>query len=135
MRGLALVLGFATALVVGCSPARPPNSVALSFYMRNGSGEPYYFEISGSLLEPIDGPVQEEPSSTGCGFVGNDWQLIVTQGDDRPDPAAEIVGQTDGATLGNPDPVAISLSIEPDGSVVIGEGIAAWWDGPIQRCP
>lgn len=128
-----LVLLFVIVLVVsGCAP-RPPGTVALSFYMRDRSEVPHHFMIDG-VDPPIDGPVQNEPASTGCGWVDPSWTLRVwtgPEGDAAGAPAARLTG----AEVGPLDPVAVWVDVDPAGGVHTGVGVPAWWNSDVQRCP
>jgi hypothetical protein len=108
----------------------------LSFYMRNSSGLPYYYVIQGEHDPRWEGPVEQRPASAGCGAVGRDWELLVWPSPSRPDPDVEVVYHTEGEEFGDPDALALWLSVAPDGTVTSGEGVPEWWgDRDVQRCP
>jgi hypothetical protein len=133
-RSLAIV-----ALVVvlaSCQP-RPAGTVALSLYHRNLGDQPFSYRVLGTPPESEAwiGLVPGVVSSAGCGFVSPDWELIVTQGEEPPDPADDIAARAGADDYEARDPIAIALSVEADGSIEITEGVPAWWDSDIQRCP
>jgi hypothetical protein len=130
-----ILVALALVGVLGSCQARPAGSVALSLYHRNLSDQPFSYRVVGSEDEEWAGLVPDEPSSAGCGFVASNWELIVTEGVDDPEPADAIADRASAAEFGGRDPVAITLSIEPDGAIEISEGVPAWWDSDIQRCP
>jgi hypothetical protein len=137
-RGSAIILG-AVALIAalaGCQP-RPAGTVALSLYHRNLSQQPFSYRVLGTPPESEEwaGLVPDVVSSAGCGFVLPEWEIIVVEGERRPEPADDFVARAASDDFGGRDPVAIALSIEADGSVEISEGVPAWWDSDIQRCP
>ena len=130
--GLLLVM---CALPPGCADPRPPDAVALAIYVRNLGPVPHSFIVIGSHDPPVSGEAAGEPSSYGCGWVGRDWELIVTEGTDRPDPADEFAAHASGADFGNPDELALWIDVSRHGQVTIGEGVPGWWGQDIQRCP
>ena len=139
MRSVAgrVVAAIALVAVLAACAARPPNSVALSLYHRNLSDEPFSYRVLGTPPggEEWIGLVPDPASSAGCGFVEPDWELIVTEGEEPPDPADDIAARVAAGDFESRDPVAIALSIDADGSIDISEGVPSWWDSDIQRCP
>lgn len=134
MKRVAVVLLMLGSLV-GCGNPRPPNAVALSLYARNLSTEPFAFSVVGSHTPAIVGELGgPEPRSYGCGWVGNDWLLVVAEGTDPPDPAQNFTASTGGEDHGGRNPVAIWMEAQPDGEVVIGEGVPSWWTHEEQHC-
>jgi hypothetical protein len=140
MRGrvAARLVASAALLVIlaSCQP-RPQGTVALSLYHRDLSGDPHSYQVLGTAPGSEDwiGLVPDVVSSAGCGFVTADWQLIVVDGVEPPDPAGDIAARAAAIDFEARDPIAIAVSIEPDGSIDITEGVPAWWDADIQRCP
>jgi len=130
---ISLILLIAAG-AAGCA-SRPPGTVALSFYMRNDSQEDYFYQFRAAGQTEFEGPVVNDPASAGCGWVGRAWSLIVTRGEQAPDPGDPIEVQIGAAELGNRDPVAVSLAIDAAGRVVVDEGVPGWWDSDVQRCP
>ena len=126
----------AIGLLVGCAQ-RPPDAVALAFYMRNLSGETHSFRIFGDHPgdAPFVGYVEEGPGSTGCGLYAPDWELGVTDDDGPPGPQDDFVAHVTADDAGNPDAVAIALTIREDGSAFIEFAVPDWWDGEVQGCP
>jgi hypothetical protein len=138
-RSLTRTLPVAIAFLVllsSCQP-RPAGTVAVSLYHRNLSDQPFTYQVLGTPpgSEEWIGLVPDVVSSAGCGFVTPTWELIVTEGDDRPDPAGDIAARAAADDFESRDPLAVALSIEVDGSIEISEGVPAWWDSDIQRCP
>jgi hypothetical protein len=126
-------------LLAGCGisvgqPA-PADAVELSVYMRDTSRLPHYFIILGEQQPDPEGPVNQRPATMGCSKVGRDWELIVSQTDARPDPASDMELRVSGDDFGDPDELSLWLSVEPDGTVMTGEGVPEWWGEDIQRCP
>lgn len=108
----------------------------LSFYMRNASGLPYYYVVQGEHRPRWEGNVEEGPVTVGCGAAGRDWELVVWQSPSRPDPEVEVAHHTSGEAFGDPDVLALWLTVAPDGTVASGEGVPEWWgDRDVQRCP
>ena len=66
--------------------------------------------------------------------MGRDWQLIVTEGAVRPQPADDFVATASGADYGDPDGLALWIEVRPNGEVTIGEGMPQWWEHEEQRC-
>jgi len=135
LRPALRLLPIALMLVAGCgiSLAPPPprhmpaDPIDLSFYMRNTTDDPHYFIVLSENQPLIEGPVQRRPASTGCGAVGRDWELTVSQTPSRPDPGGEMAHRVTGEAFGDPDVLALWLSVEPDGTVVTGDGVPEWW--------
>jgi hypothetical protein len=136
--GIASLLGTVAvvATLVACQP-RPAGTIALSLYHRNLSQQPFSYRVLGTPPESEEwaGLVPDVISSAGCGFVLANWEIVVVEGERRPEPADELVARAAADEFGSRDPVAIALSIEPDGTVEISEGVPAWWNSDIQRCP
>jgi hypothetical protein len=140
MRGPASVLllaAFALVAMLASCQARPDDTVALSLYHRNLSGQAFSYRVLGTPPGNAGwlGPVPDVVSSSGCGLVGRDWELIVVEGDTPPGPADDFAAHVTANDFGGADPIAIALSIEADGTIAITHGIPAWWDSDIQRCP
>jgi hypothetical protein len=137
-RGVASgILAAVAILAVLTSCARPAGTIALSLYHRNLSQQPFSYRVLGTPPESEEwaGLVPDVISSAGCGFVLANWEIVVVEGERRPEPADELVARAAADDFGSRDPVAIALSIEPDGTVEISEGVPAWWNSDIQRCP
>lgn len=95
----------------GRQPA-PADAVELSVYIRDLSPLPHYFVILGEHQPDPEGPVNQRPATIGCSRVGRDWELIVDQTDTRIDPAADFEHQVSGDAFGDPDVLALWLSVE-----------------------
>lgn len=122
-------------VAAGCGVNRPPDAVAQSLYARNQSELTFAFTVVGSHDPPVLGELGgEEPRSYGCGWVGRDWQLIITEGSEPPGPADDFVATTSGEDHGDADELAIWIDVQPDGEVTIGEGMPEWWEHEEQRC-
>lgn len=120
----------------GCGLDRPADAVALSLYARNRSAQAFAFTVVGSHSPAVLGEAgTDEPRSYGCGWVGADWQLIVAEGLEPPEPFEDFAASRSGADYGNPDRLALSIDVTPGGGVVIGEGVPAWWEHEEQICP
>lgn len=134
MRRLVLIV--AVAALAGCGPARPADAVELSIYARNRSAVPHSFIVHGSHDPPWAGEAgTEEPRSYGCGFVGRDWELIVTAGPERPDPADDFVATASGDAFGAPAELSLWIDVDLAGTVSVGQGVPEWWQHEVQRCP
>ena len=133
----AMLAFVALAGALASCQARPAGSVALSLYHRNLSDQPFAYRVLGTPPESEEwtGLVPDVVSSAGCGFVGPEWELIVTEGPEPPDPAGDIAARAGAGDFEERDPVAIALTIAADGSIDITDGIPEWWDSDIQRCP
>jgi hypothetical protein len=133
-RGLA---SLAIIAIVASCQGRPPDSVALSVYHRNLAEQPFTYQVLGTLPgeENWIGLVPDVVSSGGCGFVGRNWQVVVVEGDEQPDPAGPIAASLSAADIGNPETAALSITVLADGSVEIETGVPEWWDSDLQRCP
>jgi hypothetical protein len=138
VRGSTRVVLLCIGLLVvsGCSPGRPADAVALSIYARNLSADAFSFAVHGSH-EPmwVGEAGTEEPRTYGCGWVGADWELIVTEGADRPSPADDFVVTATGEAYGDPAVLSLWIDVDRTGTVSIGEGVPDWWRHEIQRCP
>lgn len=136
MQLAARVAGVLLMLVsTGCGANRPQDAVALSLYARNQSELQFAFTIVGSHDPPVLGEVgDDEPRSYGCGWVGRDWQLIVTEGPEPPSPADDFVATSSGGDFGDADGLAMWIDVQPDGRVMIGDGMPQWWEHAEQRC-
>jgi hypothetical protein len=143
MRGPASAIPFLAAValalmaILTSCQGRPDDGVALSLYHRNLSGQSYSYRVLGTPPGTAGwlGPVPDVVSSSGCGFVGRDWELIVVEGDAPPGPADEFAAHVTADDFGGADPIAIALSIKADGAIAITQGVPEWWDSDIQRCP
>jgi hypothetical protein len=131
---VGVALTAAVMLVVAGCATRPPDTVALAFYMRNQSGMPFQFSIDGGENGPINGPVHDEPASTGCGWVDRDWILSVWPGDEG-DAADAAAARLTSDQAGDVDPVVLWLDVDPARRIRTGAGVPVWWDSDIQRCP
>ena len=122
-------------IAAGCSVGRPPDAVALSLYTRNLSADAFAFTVIGSHSPAILGETgTEEPRSYGCGWVGRDWQLLVSEGAARPEPPDDLVAMASGDDYGDPDQLSIWIDVRPDGAVIVGDGVPAWWTHEKQGC-
>ena len=133
---LWLLAGCGISLDPGAGPQPPPpNAVDLTFYMRDLSGLPHHYIFRGEHHPDTEGMVTDRPATIGCGPVGRDWDLVVSQSLGPPDPADEVVLRITGEAFGNPDVLTLWLSVERDGTAATGEGVPEWWgDRDLQGC-
>lgn len=133
---LVLLAGCGISLDSGAGPQPPPpNAVDLTFYMRDLSGLPHHYIFRGEHHPDTEGMVTDRAATIGCGPVGRDWELVVSQGLPPPDPADEVVLRITGEPFGDPDVLTLWLSVELDGTAVTGEGVPEWWgDRDLQGC-
>lgn len=135
MRMSLLALLMLMAVAAGCAVSRPADAVALSLYTRNLSEEAFAFTVVGSHSPPVLGETGDaEPRSYGCGWVGSDWQLIVAQGSEPPEPADDFAAMRSGEDYGQPQQLALWIEVGANGEVSIGEGVPHWWRDEEQRC-
>ena len=134
---MAGVLAAVVLVVLAACQPRPAATIAVSLYRWNQSDQPFAYRVLGTPpgSEEWAGLVPDVASSAGCGSVEPDWELVVTAGEDDPDPADQIAARAAAADFGNRDPVAIALTIAADGSIDISGGVPDWWESDIQRCP